>query len=183
MYADYVDNWLKSQEKEKPDPENTFLMKWMKVVIHCGTLGGTYILERKLRKSYYHPFIYSRHGYFNVSSDEAQKVVNTVLENEATTLRDGEEICFVISSGEGLSRPNGMVFTSERVMWYLSSKVIAHKQGTIAIGELDTPKVKKGLSDTCSVSFGDVKCGSVSDFRSDQLLLAFLRQIKLAANP
>lgn len=183
MYADQVDKWIESQEKKQANPENRFSQKWMKAIIHFATFGTTYILELKFRKCFYHPYIYSRKGFFNVRSDDAKKVIETVLEKEATTLKDEEEVCFVISSQSGLARPNGMIFTTDRVMWFLDSKVVMKKQGTIAVTEIEAPKVKKSLADTCVISFGDLKCGGVADFKSDEHLLGLLRQIKIAANP
>ena len=117
-WANEVDKYIEENEIKKGNPENDGSAKFYGFIFTlfftmCSF--GAYLLVRSFfRTPYFHQYIHNRTGHYKVQ--DVQKKVDFVLEQEATRLKEGEEVLFVITGGGGNS---AMVFTQDRLIYTL----------------------------------------------------------------
>lgn len=184
-YAEKVDKYIEENEIKKSNPESGAVAGMYRFTFAAMTLGiWPFIRNRFLRTPYFHQYIHNRKGFYKV--EDVQKEVDHVLEQEATQLKEGEEVLFAITCGGSIGLgPYSMIFTQDRLLYALEDPKrtkMGEKSGEIKLTDLGKPTVKRTMADNCIVGFGDENIGALVDFKNDEMLLDFLRQIKLALN-
>lgn len=186
-WANEVDKYIEENEILRNDPEADGMAGLWRIVFALATFGIWPLLKKlvfnRFRTPYFHQYIHNRKGEHKV--EDQQKMVDHVLEQEATRLKEDEEVLFVITDGSNWAIMHAMVFTNDRLIYALEAPertTLKDVSGEIKLTDLGKPTLKRIMGDTCSIGFGDEKIGCLTSFKNDEMLLDFLRQIKLALN-
>ena len=186
-WANEVDKYIEENEILRNDPEAGGMAGLYRILFALATFGIWPLLKKlvfnRFRTLYFHQYIHNRKGEHKV--EDQQKMVDHVLEQEATRLKEDEEVLFVITDGSNFAIMHAMVFTNDRLIYALEGPertTVKDVSGEIKLTDLGKPTVKRTMADSCIVGFGDEKIGALTNFKNDEMLLDFLRQIKLALN-